>query len=224
MAGGTLDLNGLVLFQRSTHHWLLFANYGAMLIPFFVFVVAAIAETNRLPFDLPEAESELVAGYHSEFSGFRWSLYMLAEWGNVLVVSSVGVTLFLGGWLRPFSSVRALAYPLEVLVPAATFTLVAIYCIHRARRMYFRYEAAILFILAGLFITMAALFFFPPVLAQISGLYWFFTKLGMLIYCFIWLRGTLPRVRYDQLMAFGWKFLIPLGIAGVALNAVLGLL
>jgi NADH-quinone oxidoreductase subunit H len=90
--------------------------------------------------------------------------------------------------------------------------------------MYFRYESAILLALAALFLCVAALFFFPPVRAQLSGLYWFFSKLGVLIYFFIWLRGTLPRVRYDQLMAFGWKFLIPLGIGGVVLNAVLGLL
>lgn len=224
MASGTLNLNATVQYQQTSHRWLLFSNYGAMIIPFSVFLIAAIAETNRIPFDLPEAESELVAGYHTEFSGFRWSLYMLAEWGNILVVCAVGVTLFLGGWLRPFANVQQLQFPMDVMVPCALFAALAIYCIHRARRMFYRYESAILIAIALVLIAIGAAFLVPAIRMPLSGLFWFFTKLGTLIYLFIWMRGTLPRVRYDQLMCFGWKYLIPAGLGGIAINAVLGLL
>ncbi|HEX4771442.1 MAG TPA: complex I subunit 1 family protein [Bryobacteraceae bacterium] len=224
MAAGTLDLNGMVRYQQDSHRWLVFANYGAMLIPFLVFLIAAVAETNRIPFDLPEAESELVAGYHTEFSGFRWGLYMLAEWGNVLVVCTVAVTLFLGGWTRPFPNVKLLGYALDVVFPLTAFGGLGIYCVVLARRVYYRYEVAILSALAILFWVAAVAFLFVPIRVQLSGLFWFFAKLGALIYVFIWIRGTLPRVRYDQLMSFGWKYLIPAGLGGLALNAALGLL
>ncbi len=223
MVSGTLDMNGIVKYQQTAHRWILFSNFGAMLIPFTVFVVAAIAETNRVPFDLPEAESELVAGYHTEFSGFRWSLYMLAEWANILVVSAVAVTLFLGGWLRPFSSVAQLSWVLDVLLPFLLFAAIAVYCLSRARRMYYRYDSAILIGLAVCLLLAGTVFFIPAIRLGVSGLFWFFVKLSALIYVFIWLRGTLPRVRYDQLMTFGWKWLIPAGLGGIALNAVLGL-
>ena len=223
MASGQLSLNGIVGYQLMTHRWLMFSNYGAMAISFAVFLLAAIAETNRLPFDLPEAESELVAGYHTEFSGFRWALYMLSEWGNVLVVCAAGVTLFLGGWLRPFPNVSILAFFLDVVVPLATFWAIAAYCGYRAQRMFYRYERVMMATLAALFVAAGCAFLIPPSRLVLDGLYWFFAKVGMLVYLFVWLRGTLPRIRYDQLMSFGWKFLIPAGLATLALNAVLGL-
>ena len=224
MAAGQFSLTAIVRQQLHAQRWILFSNYGAMTISFAVFMIAAIAETNRIPFDLPEAESELVAGYHTEFSGFRWAIYMLAEWGNVLLVCAVGVTLFLGGWLRPFPNVHWLTYPLEAAVPFLTFFGTGLYCVYRARQMHYRYEFAMLIGVALIFLIVGSAFLLPSIRETVAGLYWFFAKLSILIYLFIWIRGTLPRVRYDQLMAFGWKWLIPVGLGAVGLNAVLGLL
>jgi NADH-quinone oxidoreductase subunit H len=224
MIAGTLSLRDVVEAQQTRHIWFLFSNYGAMLLPFAVFVIASIVETNRSPFDLPEAESELVAGYHTEFSGFRFALYMLAEWVNILVLAALAITLFLGGWLRPLPSIQALAFPLDVLLPLAAFIALAVYCVKLSRESYFRYEKAILIGLACAFVIAGLLFLIPFLTPLLSGLFWFFLKLSLFIYLFIWLRATLPRLRYDQLMKFGWKWLIPIGLGGVALNAVVGLI
>jgi NADH-quinone oxidoreductase subunit H len=224
MAAGTLSLRDIVTEQQTRHVWFLFSNYGAMLVPFIVFLIASIVETNRSPFDLPEAESELVAGYHTEFSGFRFALYMLAEWVNILVLAGLAITLFLGGWLRPLPSVRVLAFPLDVLVPLAVFVALAAYCVKLSRESYFRYEKAILLGIAGTLVLAGLLFFVPLLSPLLSGLFWFFFKLSVFVYLFIWLRATLPRLRYDQLMKFGWKWLIPLALGGLALNAVVGLM
>src|SRR6476660_7592095 len=105
MMAGTLSMQGIVRAQMDRGVWFIFENYGFMIVPFAVYIIAATAETNRAPFDLPEAESELVAGFHTEYSGFRWALYFLAEYANIFVVSAVAVTLFWGGWLRPFLNV-----------------------------------------------------------------------------------------------------------------------
>src|SRR5438477_6987611 len=101
---GTLSMIGIVQSQLAQHRWFAFKFFPLGLLAFFVFAVAMVAETNRAPFDLPEAESELVAGFHTEYSGFRWSLFFLAEYTAMLAVSSIAVTLWLGGWLRPFPS------------------------------------------------------------------------------------------------------------------------
>src|ERR1039458_6069948 len=105
MVAGTLSMQGIVESQLNRGVWGVFANYGFMIVPFGLYIIAATAETNRAPFDMPEAESELVAGFHTEYSGFRFALFFLAEYANILVISSVAVTLFWGGWLRPFPSV-----------------------------------------------------------------------------------------------------------------------
>jgi NADH-quinone oxidoreductase subunit H len=223
MIAGDLSLQAIVQYQLSSQRWIMFSNFGLMLIPFAVFLLAGMAETNRIPFDLPEAESELVAGYHTEFSGFRWALYMLAEWGNVLLVCATAVTLFAGGWLRPFPSIAAFAFFFDAVVPFVSFAAIAAYCVYRAGRMFYRYESVVMLALALLFLLAGLIFLLFSGSGVLSGLFWFFTKLGLLIYAFIWIRGTLPRVRYDQLMTFGWRYLIPAGLFGVAVNALLGL-
>ncbi len=126
LLAGTLNIPDIVAAQSDSHVWFIFlAPVG-----FFIFLVASIAETNRAPFDLPEAESELVAGYMTEYSGFRWALYFLGEYANMIVVASVATTLFLGGWLRPFPNVHWLNW-LDFL-PALLTALVGVYCIYRA--------------------------------------------------------------------------------------------
>src|SRR5947209_14258553 len=121
MMAGTLSMVGIVKAQQDRGIWFMFDNFGFMIVPFAVYIIAATAETNRAPFDLPEAESELVAGFHTEYSGFRWALYFLAEYANIFVVSAVAVTLFLGGWLRPFANVGWLAVPVNFVFPVVLF-------------------------------------------------------------------------------------------------------
>src|SRR5579862_2928834 len=120
MVAGTLSMQGIIKSQLDRGVWGIFDNWGFMIVPFAVYIIAATAETNRAPFDLPEAESELVAGFHTEYSGFRWALYFLAEYANIFVVSGVAVTLFWGGWLRPFPSVSWLGF-LNYAVPLVVF-------------------------------------------------------------------------------------------------------
>ena len=121
MVAGTLSMQGIVLAQRDQQMWFIFVQPVA----FFIYFVAALAETNRAPFDMPEAESEIVAGYHTEFSGFRFALFFLAEYSNIVIVCSIAVTLFLGGWLRPFPNIEALAF-LDYMPVAVLFGIGAL--------------------------------------------------------------------------------------------------
>jgi NADH-quinone oxidoreductase subunit H len=130
-------------------------------VAFVIYIICAVAETNRLPFDMPEAESELVAGFFTEYSGMRFSFFFLAEYANMILVSCVATILFLGGWHAPFKFLE----------------------------------------------------FIPPTI-------WFIIKVYFILFFFIWIRGTLPRVRYDQLMKFGWKVMIPLSLANIIVTSI----
>ena len=224
MSAGTLSMVGIVQAQQDRGLWLLFDNYGFMLIPFFIYMVAALAEVNRTPFDLPEAESELVAGFHTEFSGFRWALFMLVESANTFVVSCVAVTLFLGGWLRPFQSVRWLDVPVGYAIPALLFVGPGILCLPMARKLRSAPQRIGLMAIAALLIIAGVALCIPAINAAVTPVLWFFLKVSAIIYLLIWLRGTLPRFRYDQLMNLGWKGIIPAGLAAVMINAILGVL
>jgi NADH-quinone oxidoreductase subunit H len=153
MMTGSLSLTKIVAaqsgFTRGLPHWFIFTPWG--FAGFVMYAIATTAETNRSPFDLPEGESELVAGYHTEYSGFKFALFFLGEYLAMFSISGLGATLFLGGWSAPFS-----------------------------------------------FLT------------WIPSWIWFFSKLMLSIFVFIWMRGTLPRLRQDQLMNFAWKFVLPL--------------
>lgn len=222
MAAGTLSMQGIVKSQLDHGVWGVFANYGFMIVPFAVYIIAATAETNRAPFDMPEAESELVAGFHTEYSGFRFALFFLAEYANVLVVSAVAVTLFLGGWLRPFASVSWLAIPVNVAFPAMLFIGIGALTMTMVKRLKSRIHRIILAVCAVFLVLMGALFIIPAVNSAIIGLFWFMFKVSAIVYLMIWFRGTFPRFRYDQLMNIGWKIAIPVGMAAVLINAVIG--
>lgn len=170
MVAGTLSLSGIVENQMETfgpgiHKWHLFTPWG--LVGFFLFLTAAAAEANRTPFDLPEAESEIIAGYFTEYSGFKFAIFFLAEYLGLFAMCGLGITLFLGGWLPP--------------VNIAPLTWIPSWC-------------------------------------------WFLGKLSALIVLFIWLRGTLPRLRTDQLMGFAWKFLLPMTLINLVVAALWHLL
>jgi NADH-quinone oxidoreductase subunit H len=147
---GTLSLASIV--RQQEHMWFIVPQFFAFLI----YVVCSVAETNRAPFDLAEAETELVAGFHTEFSSMKFALYFLAEYANMMVVSAIAISVFLGGWRGPF---------------------------------------------------------LPPVV-------WFLIKLSLFLFFYVWLRATFPRLRYDQLMGFGWKVLLPLSLLNLTVTAV----
>jgi NADH-quinone oxidoreductase subunit H len=226
LLAGTLNIKSIVEAQGTSGVW-----FGFLApVAFFTYLVASIAETNRAPFDLPEAESELVAGYMTEFSGFRWSLYFLAEYTNMIVVASVATTLFLGGWLRPFAGVRWLNF-LDFLPPLLVMAIGA-YCLLRAPKQPSRVQQLFMVVVAGLCFVVALVLAGPvllpivkpamaeavkPFYAGIHGGFWFIFKVSAYIYFFMWLRFTIPRYRFDQLMRLGWHFLIPLSIINVLL-------
>ena len=221
---GTLSMQGIVQAQQQQHIWFAFSNYGFMLLPFAIFVFAITAEANRAPFDLPEAESELIGGYHTEYSGLRWSFFMLAEYANMLLACAVGVTLFWGGWLRPFPNTEWLAWPMNSGVPVVFGVYLAFSCVRMARNLRQAQQRRLLIAFGLVLLAIGLLFLFPVVHQGAAGPFWFVAKLAVLVYALIWFRGTFPRIRYDQLMLLGWKYLIPAGMACLLINAVLGLL
>lgn len=222
LLAGSLSMVKIVEAQAQLGVWFVFLQPVA----FFILFVAAIAETNRNPFDLPEAESELVAGFHTEYSGFRFSLYFLAEYAAMVLVSSIAVTLFLGGWLRPFASVRALDF--LNFAPVVLFLFAAFWCLRAARRLpagrEWRWQRLWLWGFTAGAVVIALLFLLPvraqgewtfPVLEAVQGVFWFVVKVAIFLFGFIWFRGTFPRYRFDQLMGLGWRFMIPLAIVNV---------
>ncbi len=215
LLAGTLQIRGIVEAQAQQGVWFVFLAP----IAFFAYLVASIAETNRAPFDLPEAESELVAGYMTEFSGFRWALYFLAEYANMIVVASVATTLFLGGWLRPFAGIARLNF-LDY-APPLLMLAVAGYCALRTPKQPVRIQQLFMLAVAGLCVLVAGALALPLVPAMVTlkpaihGGFWFLLKVSIYIYVFMWVRFTLPRYRFDQLMRLGWHFLIPVSIVNV---------
>jgi len=227
---GTLSMIGIVQSQQAQQVWFAFKFFPLGLVAFFVFAVAMVAETNRAPFDLPEAESELTAGFHTEYSGFRWSLFFLAEYSAMIAVSSIAVTLWLGGWLRPFphllsGSTWDLVFS---VLPGATFLLLGLMAFVGVFRMpkhpYFRVQTIGLAGFGVILGLIGLLLFLPPVRDRIQDIFWFSAKVAFFMYLYIWYRGTFPRYRFDQLMKVGWKVLLPVGIGVLILTAVAGVL
>jgi len=227
---GTLSMIEIVRAQQEQQVWFAFKFFPLGLLAFFIFAVAMVAETNRAPFDLPEAESELTAGFHTEYSGFRWSLFFLAEYAAMIAVSSIAVTLWLGGWMRPFphwlgGDIWDTAFS---FFPALTFFVLAAMAARSTIKMpkhpAFRIQTAgiggFTLVLAGI----GLILLIPQVRVRIQDIYWFSIKVAGFMYLYIWYRGTFPRYRFDQLMKLGWKFMIPTGIGVLILTAVAGVL
>ena len=227
---GTLSMIGIVESQAQQHTWFIFKFFPLGFLAFAIFAIAMVAETNRAPFDLPEAESELVAGFHTEYSGFRWSLFFLAEYAAMLAVSSIAVTLWLGGWMRPFPT--WLGGPTWDLAfsffPALTFFVVAGLCFLGALRMpkipQMRIQTAGLAIFGFVIGFLGLGLIVSPVRERVQDIYWFVVKVAFFMYLYIWYRGTFPRYRFDQLMKVGWKILLPTGLGVLIATALWGLL
>lgn len=165
---GSLNLPAVVEAQNRLPWFILIQPLG-----FLIFAIGGVAETNRAPFDLPEAEQELIAGYHTEYSGFRFAMYFMAEYINMVTISALATTLFLGGWLP---------------VSFGWFP--------------------------------GWLHWLNWFLGAIPGVLWFLAKVSIFLFAYIWLRATLPRIRYDRLMWFGWKVLLPLAVLNVLITAL----
>jgi len=227
---GTLSMIGIVQAQYAQHVWFVFKFFPLGFIAFGVFAIAMVAETNRAPFDLPEAESELTAGFHTEYSGLRWSLFMLGEYGAMIAVSSIAITLWLGGWMRPFPNLlHGAAFDLAFsLFPALTFFGLAGLTFYSTSRMpkhpYFRLQTLGLGAFGAVFGLIGLILLLPPVFQRVQDIYWFIAKIAVFMYLFIWYRGTFPRYRFDQLMKVGWKVLLPIGLGVLVLTAIVGVL
>jgi NADH-quinone oxidoreductase subunit H len=240
---GTLSMIGIVQAQQEQHVWFLFKFFPLGLIAFVIFAIAMIAETNRAPFDLPEAESELTAGYHTEYSGLRWSLFMLAEYAAMIAVSSIAVTLWLGGWLRPFPNwMSGSTWDFVFsLFPGLTFMALAAIAFVGVVRMpkhnYFRVQTLGLAGF-GVVLAMIGLLLLAIVIGARAGnhaalartaegltnVYWFVFKVGVFMYLYIWYRATWPRYRFDQLMKVGWKVMLPISLGVLIVTAIVGVL
>jgi NADH-quinone oxidoreductase subunit H len=239
---GTLSMIGIVQAQQEQGIWFIFKFFPLGLVGFFIFAIAMVAETNRAPFDLPEAESELTAGFHTEYSGFRWSLFFLAEYSAMIAVSSIAVTLWLGGWLRPLPSLHgpeiAIAHvwpPADLsaprgaldfafsLFPGITFLFLGALCFFNAGRMpkhpLFRIQTIGLAGFGAVLALIGLLLFVPAARDRVGDIFWFSIKVAAFMYLYIWYRGTFPRYRFDQLMKVGWKVLLPTGLALLVLTA-----
>jgi NADH-quinone oxidoreductase subunit H len=220
LLAGSLSMKDIVQAQSDQGVWFGFSvPFG-----FFIYLVGSIAETNRAPFDLPEAESELVAGYMTEYSGFRWSLYFLAEYANMVIVAGIATTLFLGGWLRPgaryHEQIPGTSIEWLDALPALLTLAVALYCVSLVRKQPVKIQKIVMALVAGLCVVVAAVLagalVAPPAVMQgIHGAFWFMAKVFAYIYAFLWIRFTFPRYRFDQLMRLGWRFLIPLALVNV---------
>jgi NADH-quinone oxidoreductase subunit H len=226
---GTLSMIGIVEAQKAQAEWFLFKFFPLGIIAFGIFAVAMVAETNRAPFDLPEAESELTAGFHTEYSGFRWSLFFLAEYSAMIAVSSIAVTLWMGGWMRPFPNALSgptwdLAFS---LIPGLTFVFLGGLCFYNTARMpkhpLFKIQTIGLAGFGAVLALIGLLMFLQPVRERVGDIFWFSAKVAGFMYLYIWYRGTFPRYRFDQLMKVGWKVLLPTGLALLILTAVVGM-
>jgi len=197
--------------------WSIFQMPFPQLFSFVIFLIAAFAETNRIPFDLPEAENELVAGFHTEYSSLNFAAFFMAEYANMVTITCLATVVFLGGW-HPLFPAEYGSDLVPVLLLGAGAAMLLFHGI--AQPVKGRPWDRLTMPAAGAAFGLLALVFLVPVLKPILiPIFWFVSKAGFLLFLFIWVRGTLPRFRYDQLMNFTWKVLFPLAIVNLLITA-----
>jgi len=217
LISNTLSLRKLVESQSgSILNWNILHGPFPQIISFFIFIIAAFAETNRVPFDLPEAENELVAGFHTEYSSMKFASFFMAEYANMITVSCMAVLLFLGGWVAPWPA----AYG-SSLVPAVIFAAAGLVALYHGANAARKRDRRTLPVFGVIFLIIAAVFLLPIVQTWLIPLFWFCAKTGAILFAFMWVRGTLPRFRYDQLMGFTWKFLFPVAMLNLLVTGFL---
>jgi NADH-quinone oxidoreductase subunit H len=216
LLAGTLNLNDLIYAQSGRwFHYIPRWNVIPQIVGFICYFISAIAETNRVPFDLPEAETELVAGFHTEYSSFKFAMFFMAEYANMITVSCLATILFLGGWLSPLSS----AWRWPLYLPGALLLIGGVALVYDTvilQRGIARIQLAVISLIA---LVLGAICLIPSVMPIVQGPFWFLLKVVFLLFFYVWTRGTLPRFRYDQLMDFGWKFLLPVALANLVVTS-----
>jgi NADH-quinone oxidoreductase subunit H len=221
LLANTLSLRQIVERQADYYlgfipRWNIFQGPMPQIFSFIIFLIAAFAETNRIPFDLPEAENELVAGYHTEYSSMKFAAFFMAEYANMVTVCSMTTSLFLGGWLPLWPVSLGSSY-----VPSIVFLGAGAVALYHGLNPVRRRDALTLPVVAAVFFLLAAIFLIPAGHAVLAPLFWFAAKTGTLLFLFIWVRGTLPRFRYDQLMGFAWKFLFPVAVVNLLVTGLM---
>jgi NADH-quinone oxidoreductase subunit H len=217
LISNTLSLRQLVERQAGgIWHWNVLHGPFPQIISFIIFLIAAFAETNRVPFDLPEAENELVAGFHTEYSSMKFASFFMAEYANMITVSCMAVVLFLGGWQPPWPAQYGSSF-----VPSIIFAGAAVLAFFHGMNPARRRDRVTLPIFGVIFLLIAAVFLLPWVQFILIPLFWFAAKTGTILFAFMWVRGTLPRFRYDQLMGFTWKFLFPVAVLNLLVTGFL---
>jgi NADH-quinone oxidoreductase subunit H len=209
---GRLPVPGLGFLPN----WYIFPQFVA----FICFFISSIAETNRSPFDLAEAETELVAGFHTEYSSMKFAMFFLAEYAHIFTASFLAVILFFGGWQSPFPE-TGLWERLRYLPVVAAGVLGLYFLLDTFLHSHSALHRGLMALLGlALLGVAAALGLVPPLLLLVQGPFWFIGKTVAFLFVFVWIRATLPRFRYDQLMAFGWKFLLPLAVLNIIVTSL----
>jgi NADH-quinone oxidoreductase subunit H len=219
LIAGSFNLTDIINVQaKHPERGILGWNIFPQILGFICFFIAAVAETNRVPFDLPEAESELVAGFHTEYASFKFAMFFIAEYTSMITVSSLCAIMFFGGWLSPFPA----SWTVTHFLPSVLLIPVGLWIIWDG----IRYETIFGKIIlpgVGTVLTIAGIALLIPNLQFVNEFiqapFWLLSKIFVFLFVYVWMRGTLPRFRYDQLMAFGWKLLLPLSIANVILTS-----
>jgi NADH-quinone oxidoreductase subunit H len=228
LIAGTLSLREIANAQSGymlgvIPNWAIFAMPFPQIFAFIIFMIASFAETNRIPFDLPEAENELVAGFHVEYSSMAFAAFSTAEYANIVTVCAIATVLFLGGWQPLWPA----ALGSDFLAPAI-FAIAGLVCLYHGlnpARPFDRYTlpvfGVVFFGVAGLFLAPKAIPFLAPLNEVLQALFWILSKIAFLVFTFIWVRATLPRFRYDQLMGFAWKGLFPAALLNLLITGFL---